>query len=149
MNYIPVLKSEFIKVLLRECGVNPELSGDCEIDAPINGVLGLRVRLLVTEEALLKACEAMLPKPESPLTVQERAFLKSAVTLWPDAYGDAIFEEAGKGCPSLNLGELYLIGERLENRGYVTARFGDATPERGDRPKKFWALTEKGRKAIE
>ncbi len=84
------------------------------------------------------------------ITDRERDFLQSVKWLEPEAYGVPMIEQLDKRSEERwSLGKLYITAERLENRGYVTARFGDATPERGNRPKKFWTLTEKGRKAIE
>jgi PadR family transcriptional regulator, regulatory protein PadR len=38
---------------------------------------------------------------------------------------------------------------RLEAKGYLTSREGEATEERGGRRKKFFTITAYGRKALE
>ena len=42
------------------------------------------------------------------------------------------------------LGSVYAILERLEAKGFVTSRMGEATPERGGRAKRFFTLTGAG-----
>ena len=43
---------------------------------------------------------------------------------------------------------LYTTLERLEDKGLVTSRMGDATPQRGGRAKRYFVLNSKGLGAI-
>jgi predicted ArsR family transcriptional regulator len=39
--------------------------------------------------------------------------------------------------------------ERLEEKGLVSSRFGDPTPERGGRPKRFFKAKDRGVQAVQ
>ena len=41
-------------------------------------------------------------------------------------------------------GSVYSVLERLESRGLITSRLGEATPQRGGRAKRYFALTAAG-----
>ena len=66
-----------------------------------------------------------------------------------EAYGMSIREalDARVG-RTISRSATYLTLERLVNKGYLHARMGDPNPERGGRAKRYFALTEKGRKAL-
>jgi PadR family transcriptional regulator, regulatory protein PadR len=68
-----------------------------------------------------------------------------------ELYGVPLLNEINEGRPWLrqvSIGSLYDAMDRLEDQGMVTSRRGDPTPERGNRRKRFWTLTEKGRAAL-
>jgi PadR family transcriptional regulator, regulatory protein PadR len=46
------------------------------------------------------------------------------------------------------LGSVYATLERLEEKGFATSRFGDSTPERGGRAKRYFHITEKGLREV-
>ena len=46
------------------------------------------------------------------------------------------------------LGAIYTALDRLEENGLVTSSYGDPTPERGGRAKRFFKVTGKGLKAV-
>ncbi len=46
-------------------------------------------------------------------------------------------------------GAVHTTLDRLGHRGLVSSRQGDATPERGGRPRRFYRLTALGAKAID
>jgi PadR family transcriptional regulator PadR len=75
----------------------------------------------------------------------EYLMLSAAARLGENAYGAAIrieIEEAtGQSC---SIGALYTTLDRLEQKGLVRTWMGDATPERGGRPKRLVRLTAKG-----
>jgi PadR family transcriptional regulator PadR len=77
----------------------------------------------------------------------EYLLLSAAARLGDDAYGAAIRQEVerntGRGC---SVGALYTTLDRLEEKGLVKTWMGDATPERGGRPKRMVRLTAKGSK---
>jgi PadR family transcriptional regulator PadR len=45
-------------------------------------------------------------------------------------------------------GALYVTLDRLEQKGYLRSRMGDADPRRGGRPKRFVAVTPEGVRAL-
>jgi PadR family transcriptional regulator PadR len=45
-------------------------------------------------------------------------------------------------------GALYTTLDRLEDKGLVTSRMGDPTPQRGGRAKRYFVLNSKGLRAI-
>jgi len=75
----------------------------------------------------------------------EYLMLTAAVRLGDDAYGVAIrqgIEEAtGRPC---SLGALYTTLDRLEAKGFIKTWMGNATPQRGGRPKRMVRVTAKG-----
>ena len=46
-------------------------------------------------------------------------------------------------------GAVYTTLERLHQRGLVTSRLGEATTARGNRPRRYYALTRAGEAAVE
>jgi PadR family transcriptional regulator PadR len=75
----------------------------------------------------------------------EYLLLSACARLGDDAYGAAIrldIEEAtGRPC---SVGALYTTLDRLEEKGLVDTWMGEATPERGGRPKRRVRVTAKG-----
>ncbi|HEY4304844.1 MAG TPA: helix-turn-helix transcriptional regulator [Gemmatimonadaceae bacterium] len=67
-----------------------------------------------------------------------------------DAYGvpvhDEIQRRAGR---DLTLGTIYKTLTRLEDKGLVTSRIGDPTPERGGRRTRCYAVTPAGRRELQ
>ena len=45
---------------------------------------------------------------------------------------------------SVSVGAVYVPLDRLAERGYLETHYGDPTPERGGRRKKYFKLTPKG-----
>jgi PadR family transcriptional regulator PadR len=45
-------------------------------------------------------------------------------------------------------GTLYTTLDRLEEKGLVTSRFGDPTPQRGGRPKRYFRIAAAGIEAV-
>ena len=71
------------------------------------------------------------------------------ILLGRDKYGleiiKAMKEATGR---KMSLGGLYTIMHRLDKKGYVKSRWGEATPERGGNRKKYYKLTGTGQKAL-
>ncbi|MEM9388759.1 MAG: PadR family transcriptional regulator [Pseudomonadota bacterium] len=66
------------------------------------------------------------------------------------AYGVAILREIGsRSGRAVSLGSLYPTLARLEKKGYVHSRMGEATPVRGGRAKRYYALTAAGAQVLE
>jgi PadR family transcriptional regulator PadR len=78
----------------------------------------------------------------------EYLMLTAATRLGEHAYGVAIRQEieqaSGRPC---SLGALYTTLDRLEAKGFVKTWMGDATPQRGGRPKRIVRVTAKGVRA--
>lgn len=79
----------------------------------------------------------------------EELVLLSIVRLGDEAYGVPIrkrLEEAGR---RVAVGALYVTLDRLGDKGLVTSREGEATPQRGGRAKRYYRLTGEGRRALD
>lgn len=74
--------------------------------------------------------------------LRERIILRALERHGP-LYGVPLWHEVGG-----SVGEVYLVLARLEERGWVTSFDGEATPERGNRAKKYFTLTDAGREAL-
>jgi len=79
----------------------------------------------------------------------EQLVLFAVVQLDPAAYGapirELIEERTGR---SISSGALYTTLERLERRGLVGSTWGEPTPERGGKRKRYYTLRPAGRDAL-
>jgi DNA-binding PadR family transcriptional regulator len=75
----------------------------------------------------------------------ELMILLALIRLGDNAYGVPISLEIEK-CARRHvaLGSVYAALERLEKKGLVASRLGEATAERGGKPKRFFHVTGKG-----
>lgn len=48
----------------------------------------------------------------------------------------------------VSIGALYTTLERLEKKGFINSKIGDATSERGGRAKRYFKLNAKGKEAL-
>lgn len=79
----------------------------------------------------------------------EQLVMCAVLRLDDEAYGAAIRQELKQRADrDASPGAIFTTLERLEARGLVTSRYGDPTPERGGRPKRFYELTADGRRAL-
>lgn len=79
----------------------------------------------------------------------EQVVLLAILRLDEDAYGVSIRGEiAACSGRDPSPGALYTTLDRLENKGLVTSRTGDPTPERGGRAKRFYTVTPAGLAAV-
>jgi PadR family transcriptional regulator, regulatory protein PadR len=79
----------------------------------------------------------------------EQIVLTSLVILRENAYGATIHEkveELAEG--SKSIGSVYTTLDRLEEKGYVKSWFGDPTPERGGRAKRYFEITGAGQRVL-
>ena len=84
------------------------------------------------------------------LTELEEAALRAVMHLRDNAYGVSIGDTLEKNARrKVSLGALYRVLERLEDRGYLTARMGDPTAARGGRAKRFYRITGVGARALD
>ena len=80
----------------------------------------------------------------------EQIILTSLVLLGENAYGATVHEkveELAEG--SRSIGSVYTTLDRLEQKGYVKSWFGDPTPERGGRAKRFFKITAVGQRVLQ
>lgn len=78
----------------------------------------------------------------------ELMVLLAALRVGQDAYGVVISREIETSTKrSVLIGSVYAALERLEAKGLIRHRLGEATPERGGRAKKYFTVTAKGVRA--
>lgn len=70
--------------------------------------------------------------------------------LYDEAYGISIKKEIENRLKrGVSVGALQTALKRLEDKGYLKSRDGEATQERAGRPKKYFTITAYGKKAME
>lgn len=75
----------------------------------------------------------------------ELLVLLAVIRLEPNAYGVSITREIEtKGRRSASVASVYGTLERLAQSGFVTSCLGEATPQRGGRPKRLFQATSEG-----
>jgi DNA-binding PadR family transcriptional regulator len=79
----------------------------------------------------------------------EQLVMLTVLRLGDEAYSAAVRQElrdrAGR---DVSPGAVFTTLERLEDRGLVSSRYGDPTPERGGRRKRYYRLRADGRRAL-
>lgn len=79
----------------------------------------------------------------------EKLLLLAILRRRDDAYGAALFEEIEERTGrAVSPGSVYVALRRLEKKGLIRGRRGDARPERGGRPKKHYRLEPAGLEAL-
>lgn len=79
----------------------------------------------------------------------EEIVMLSVGILYDDAYGLAIQKEIKERCNrSITISTVHSVTSRLEEKGYLKARYDGATPERGGRRKRLFTLTSSGQSVI-
>jgi PadR family transcriptional regulator len=79
----------------------------------------------------------------------EQIVLLAVLRLGDEAYGVPIrLEIERRTGRSLTVGALYRTLDRLEAKGYVTSWFGDPTPERGGRSKRYFRVRPVGLRTL-
>jgi len=88
-------------------------------------------------------------KPAPSLGEFEQITLLAILRLEENAYGVTIREEIAS-CTGRqpSPGALYTTLDRMEEKGMVRSWFGEATPQRGGRAKRYFAVTKMGRTAL-
>jgi DNA-binding PadR family transcriptional regulator len=83
------------------------------------------------------------------LSRAEELILLSVWRLGEEAYCVPILEEAQKHSnKDWTLSGIYIPLGRLERKGYVESYFGDPTPERGGKRKRYYKITSDGFQAL-
>ena len=79
----------------------------------------------------------------------EKLVMLAVMHLGLDAYGATIIraleERTGR---TTSAGAVYVALRRLEKKGLVTSRLGKPNPQRGGRPKRFFAVEREGVEAL-
>jgi DNA-binding PadR family transcriptional regulator len=85
----------------------------------------------------------------NPLGEFEQIVLLAILRLDDKAYGVSIRAEI-LACTHRepSPGALYTALDRMEEKGFVRSWLGEATRQRGGRPKRYFAVTEDGRKSL-
>ena len=79
----------------------------------------------------------------------EHIVLLAVLRLEDGAYGVTVRQEIeARTKREVSIGAIYATLDRLEAKGYVRSRFGDPTPERGGRSKRFFRITAQGVSAV-
>jgi PadR family transcriptional regulator len=80
----------------------------------------------------------------------EQHVLSALLRLRGNAYGVTIrreiVERTGR---DVAVGAIYATLDRLEAKGFVSSRLGEATPERGGRAKRYFKIEAPGERALE
>lgn len=75
--------------------------------------------------------------------------LLATLRVGDDAYAVPIRREIEAAAERrVSRGALYTTLRRLEDKGYLQSWTGDATPERGGRPRRFYSVTPAGLEAV-
>jgi DNA-binding PadR family transcriptional regulator len=79
----------------------------------------------------------------------ERLVMLTVLRLGDEAYSGAVCDDLrARAGRDASPGAVFTTLERLESRGLVTSRYGDPTPERGGRRKRYYRLRADGRRAL-
>lgn len=79
----------------------------------------------------------------------EELVLLTIAALGADAYGVAIQQDIEqRSNRSISIGALHSTITRLEEKGFLKSWVGGATKERGGRSKRFYEITQAGKKAV-
>jgi PadR family transcriptional regulator, regulatory protein PadR len=79
----------------------------------------------------------------------EQSVLYAILRLGDDAYGVTIRREiADQTGKDASFGAIYTTLERLEKKGFIRSRMGEATAARGGRAKKYFEVTGAGEAAL-
>lgn len=93
--------------------------------------------------------KANKPAQAAHLGDLEQLVLLALLRLGEEAYGITVRDEiALRGGRDLSVGSIYKTLLRLEEKGYIAAREGEPTPERGGRRKTHYSVLPPGQRAL-
>ncbi|TXH27303.1 MAG: PadR family transcriptional regulator [Cyclobacteriaceae bacterium] len=79
----------------------------------------------------------------------EELVLLTIAALGEEAYGVSIQQDLENRCNrNISIGALHSTITRLEEKGFLKSWVGGATQERGGRSKRFYEITQAGKKAV-
>ena len=80
----------------------------------------------------------------------EEIVLLTVGLLFNEAYGVAIKDEIeSRTKRKVSVGALQSALRRMEKKGYLDSKNGDANPLRGGKPKRYFSITAYGKKALQ
>ncbi len=80
----------------------------------------------------------------------EEIVLLTVGVLYDEAYGVAIKEEIGSRLKrKVSVGAMQSALRRLEKKGFLDSREGEATKKRGGKPKRYFTITAYGKEALQ
>ena len=80
----------------------------------------------------------------------EQMVLLAILRLKDEAYGLNVMRELKERVHrEVSRGALYSVLDRLEGKGFVASRFGDPTPGRGGKPRRYMSVTPRGVEALQ
>lgn len=80
----------------------------------------------------------------------EQFVMLAILRLQPTAYGVSLQKELEQRTGrEYSTGAIYAVLDRLEDKGFVKAKQGEATAERGGRAKLYFSLTAPGQAALQ
>ncbi|MBC7893590.1 MAG: helix-turn-helix transcriptional regulator [Sphingobacteriaceae bacterium] len=80
----------------------------------------------------------------------EEVVLLAVAVLIPQAYSVVVAEELERETgQTVSTGAVHAALQRLEQKGYLASRLGEATPERGGRRKRLFTVTALGRRMLQ
>jgi len=79
----------------------------------------------------------------------EHLVLLAILRLGPDAYGIPVLDEVcARIGREVSRATVYVALKRLEQKGLVSSKLGESTPERGGRAKRYYKVKPVGLKAL-
>jgi len=79
----------------------------------------------------------------------EHLVLLAILRLGTEAYGIPILDEVcARSGRDVSRATVYVALKRLEQKGLVTSKLGESTPERGGRAKRYYKMKASGLKAL-
>lgn len=86
---------------------------------------------------------------KSSLGEFEKLVMLAVLHLGPEAYGATIIQEIEERTGrTVSAGAVYVALRRLEKKALVSSRLGKPCPQRGGRPKRFFAVNPEGIEAL-
>lgn len=80
----------------------------------------------------------------------EQLVMLALLRLGNEAHAPAVAEEIrARTAIAISRGSVYVTLDRLDRKGYLESWFGDATPERGGKPKRLFGVTADGKRALQ
>ncbi|MGE0771851.1 MAG: PadR family transcriptional regulator [Cyclobacteriaceae bacterium] len=80
----------------------------------------------------------------------EEVVMLTVAVLYDNAYGISIKQEIEqRSGRKVSVGAMRTALQRLEDKGFLESSFGEATPIRGGKRKRFYKVTVYGKKALE
>lgn len=91
-----------------------------------------------------------MSRPIEDLGLLEQHVLFACIRLYPNGYGVSIGDEIERRTgKQYSLGSIYAAIERLENKGYLQRRKGEASAVRGGRAKDYFTVSGEGQRALQ